>query len=88
MDVDVNQVISVIGLISVVGGVYAALAYQRIKTGFGLFVAMFNQDAELLNAVNVALADDKITEEEFGVIYKEFQDSAKATQALLQNFKQ
>ena len=48
---------------------------------------MFNQDAELLNAMNVALMDDKITDEEFVVIYKEFQDSYKATMQLIQNFK-
>jgi len=88
MDIDINQIIAVLGIVSVVGGVWAALAYEKIKTGFGLFVAMFNQDNELLNAVNVALADDKITDEEFRVIYKEFQDSAKATRELIQNFKQ
>ena len=88
MDVDVNQIVGVIGLVSVIGGVWAALAYQKIKVGFDLFVQMFNQDAELLNAETVALADDKITEEEFKVIYAKFQDSATATKQLIQNFKQ
>ena len=87
MDVDINQVIAVLGIISVAGGVYAAIAWQKIKTGFGMFVAMFNQDNELLNAVNVALADDKITEDEFQVIYKEFQDSYKATMDLINQFR-
>ena len=88
MDVDINTLIGVAGLIVAGGGVYAAIAWQKIKTGFGLFVQMFNQDNELLNAMNVALMDDKITEEEFRVIYNEFQDSYKATLQLIQNFKQ
>lgn len=87
MDIDINTLIGVAGLIVAGSGVYAAIAWQKIKTGFGLFVQMFNQDAELLNAMNVALMDDKITEEEFKVIYKEFQDSYKATMQLIQNFK-
>jgi len=87
MDIDINQIIAVLGIVSVVGGVWAAIAYERIKTGFGLFVAMFNQDNELLQCVNTAIADDKITEEEFKVIYAKFQDSYKATQQLIQNFK-
>lgn len=88
MDVDVNSIIGLAGLIVAGGGVYAAIAWQKIKTGFGLFVQMFNQDNELLNAMNVALMDDKITEEEFRVIYNEFQDSYKATLQLVQYFKQ
>jgi len=87
MDVDINTLIGVAGLIVAGSGVYAAIAWQKIKTAFGLFVQMFNQDNELLNAMNVALMDDKITEEEFVVIYKEFQDSYKATMQLIQNFK-
>lgn len=87
MDVDVNTLIGVIGLVVAGGGLYAAIAWQKIKTGFDLFTQMFNQDNELLNAVNVAIADDKITEEEFAVIYKEFQDSYKATMALIQTFR-
>lgn len=88
MDVDINQIVAVLGIVSVGFGVYAAIAWQKIKTGFGLFVQMFNQDNELLNAMNVALMDDKITEEEFRVIYNEFQDSYKATLQLVQYFKQ
>lgn len=88
MDIDINTLIGVAGLIVAGGGVYAAIAWQKIKTGFGLFVQMFNQDNELLNAMNVALMDDKITEEEFRVIYNEFQDSYKATLQLVQYFKQ
>lgn len=87
MDVDVNTMIGVLGLLIAGSGVYAAIAWQRIKTAFGLFVAMFNQDNDLLNAVNLAIADDKITEEEFRVIYKEFQDSYKATMELIQQFR-
>lgn len=88
MEIDINTLIGVAGLIVAGGGVYAAIAWQKIKTGFGLFVQMFNQDNELLNAMNVALMDDKITEEEFRVIYNEFQDSYKATLQLVQYFKQ
>ena len=88
MDIDVNSLIGVLGLLAAGSGVYAAVAWQKIKTGFALFVAMFNQDNELLNAVNLAIADDKVTEEEFRVIYKEFQDSYRATMELVRNFKQ
>jgi len=88
MDVDINTLIGVIGIVFAGFGVYATVAWQKIKVGFGLFAAMFNQDNELINAVNVALADDKVTEEEFRVIFKEFQDSYKATLDLIQQFKQ
>lgn len=87
MEIDVNTMIGVLVLLIAGSGVYAAIAWQRIKTAFGLFVAMFNQDNDLLNAVNLAIADDKITEEEFRVIYKEFQDSYKATMELIQQFR-
>ena len=88
MDVDINSIIGLAGLVVAGGGVWAAVAWARVKAGFGLFVQMFNQDNELLNAMNVALMDDKIAEEEFKVIYKEFQDSYKATMQLVQYFKQ
>ena len=87
MEIDVNTMIGVLGLLVAGSGVYAAIAWQRIKTAFGLFVAMFNQDNDLLNAVNLAIADDKITEEEFRAIYKEFHDSYKATMELIQQFR-
>lgn len=88
MDVDINTLIGVIGIVFAGFGVYATVAWQKVKTGLNLFTQMFNQDAELLNAVNVALQDDKVTEAEFRLIFEKFQNSAKATRELLQQFKQ
>ena len=37
MEIDVNTMIGVLGLLIAGSGVYAAIAWQRIKTAFGLF---------------------------------------------------
>lgn len=87
MDVDINQILGVITILSVVGGGIASFYWGRLKGAFSLFVEMWVQDGELLQKVKRALDDDLVTQEEFKEIFKEFEDSRAATLALLNKLR-
>lgn len=57
----VTIIVAVIGLVGTVLGAKYGTQYQKVKSGYSKVVA-------LLNTVNDAAKDDKVTEEEFQAI--------------------
>ena len=76
MEFDISTIVSILALVAtmVIGWVIGTAPYQKFKKSFDAF-------SQLMNEVNVALYDDKVTEEEFRKVWekaKGFYEALKA----------
>jgi ABC-type glycerol-3-phosphate transport system permease component len=65
MDIDINTVLTILSLLftMVLGWIIGTAPYQKFKKSFDAF-------SQLMNEVNMALYDDKVTEDEFRKVWE------------------
>lgn len=65
MEFDINTILTILALLftMILGWVVSNVQYQKFKKAFDAF-------SSLMNEVNTALYDDKVTEEEFRKVWE------------------